>query len=165
MRWTTFACFIARRHKGTSHSDSVRKSNRSSPWKTPLRLWSSPTCSSPPRRRCGGRASTSAFPPAIRRATTSGAPWRAAPRGGPGARSCNHTFVARVALLLRAKRNHQGSPARRRDRRLARGQFPFRYRKPRQETHCPLREVLFAAADAAKNPQCQDSRYVCSLFL
>ena len=41
------------------------------------------------------------------------------------------------------QRNHQGAPARRRDRRLARGQFPFRYRKPRQETRCPLREDIF----------------------
>jgi hypothetical protein len=42
-----------------------------------------------------------------------------------------------------SQRNHQGSPARRRDRRLARGQFPIRHRKPRQETRCPLREGIF----------------------
>jgi len=41
-----------------------------------------------------------------------------------------------------SQRNHQGSPARRRDRRLARIQFPIRYRKPRRKTRCPLREGL-----------------------
>ncbi len=45
-----------------------------------------------------------------------------------------------------SQRNHQGSPARRRDRRVARVQFPIRYRRPRQETRCPLRKGIFAAA-------------------
>src|SRR6266511_3497383 len=41
-----------------------------------------------------------------------------------------------------SQRNHQGPPARRRDRLLASAQSPVRYRKPRQETRCPLREGL-----------------------
>ena len=54
-----------------------------------------------------------------------------------------------------SQRNHQGSPARRQDRRLARGQFPLRYRKPRQETLCPLREDIFRSRWYRQNSESQ----------
>ena len=86
-------------------------------------------------------------------------------RDDAGSRRCSRLLVTQRSdqrpggAAAAGQRNHQGSPARRRDRRLARGQFPIRYRKPRQEARCPSeRRYFFAAADAAKNPQCQNTR-------
>ena len=69
-------------------------------------------------------------------------------RDSPGSRRCPLLLVTQRSdqrpggAAAASQRNHQGSPAGRRDRRLARGQFSIRYRKPRPETRCPLRRGL-----------------------
>ena len=71
---------------------------------------------------------------------------RSAPRrDSPGSRRRSLLLVTQRSdqrpggAAAASQRNHQGSPARRRDRRLVSGQFPIRYRKPRRKTRCPLR--------------------------
>ena len=81
-----------------------------------------------------------------------GADQGARPTKGPGL-AITH-FVARVALLLRAKGITRVRPLEGGIDAWLADNFPFRYRKPRQETRYPLREGIFPAADAVKNPQC-----------
>ena len=75
---------------------------------------------------------------------------RRAPRGdSPGSRRRSLLFVTQrsdqrpCGAAAASQRNHQGSPARRRHRRLARVEFPIRYRKPRRKIRSPLREDIF----------------------